>query len=62
MDKIKVIHDVVGHTLTLWLKDSSTEHVCEETTDEIVIMKDKAGMVLGIEILNYNPANCNWVL
>ncbi len=57
MDKIKVIHDAVGHTLTVCLKDSSTEYFCEETSDEIVVMKDKAGEVLGIEILHYNPAS-----
>lgn len=56
MDKIKVIHDATGHTLTVWLKDPATEYVCEETADEIVIMKDKAGQVIGVEILHYNPA------
>ena len=41
MEKIKVIHDAVGHTLTVWLGDSSQEYVCEETQDEVVMMKDK---------------------
>ncbi len=57
MDKIKLIHDAVGHTLTVWLKDSASEYICEETSDEIIIMKDKAGQVLGVEILHYNPAS-----
>jgi hypothetical protein len=35
MDKIKVIHDAVGHTLTGSLDDPATEHVCEETADEV---------------------------
>jgi len=53
MEKIKVIHDVKGRTLTLWLGDPEQETVCEETTDEVILMKDKNGKVIGIEILNY---------
>mgnify|MGYP001306786978 CR=1 FL=1 len=55
MDKIKVIHDTVGHTLTIWLDDSKREHICEETTDEVVLMKDKTGKVIGFELLHYRP-------
>lgn len=56
MDKIKVIHDAVGHTLTVWFEDPSREHVCEETADEVVLMKDAAGRVIGFELLHYRPA------
>ena len=56
MDKIKVIHDAVGHTLTVWLDDSAKEHICEETTDEVVLMKDVHGRVIGFELLHYRPA------
>ena len=55
MDKIKVIHDAIGHTLTVWLGDPNKEHVCEETTDEVVLMKDIAGRVIGFEMLHYRP-------
>ena len=55
MDKIKVIHDAVGHTLTVWLDDPRKEHVCEETADEVVLMKDIAGRVIGFEVLHYQP-------
>lgn len=55
MDKIKVVHDAVGHTLTVWLDDPQKEHVCEETTDEVVLMKDAAGRVIGFELLHYRP-------
>ena len=34
MDTIRVIHDVVGITLTLWWDDPRKEHLCAETTDE----------------------------
>lgn len=56
MDKIKVVHDTVGHTLTVWLDDPAKEHVCEETADEVVLMKDAAGRVIGFELLHYQPA------
>jgi hypothetical protein len=56
MDKIKVIHDAVGGTLTVWFDDPGTEHVCEETTDEVILMKDVNGRVIGFELLHYRPA------
>jgi len=56
MDKIKVIHDTVGQTLTVWFDDPTKESVCEETTDEVVLMKDGAGRVIGFELLHDVPA------
>jgi hypothetical protein len=56
MDKIKVIHDVVGHTLTVWFDDPKKEQICEETVDEVVLMKDAEGRVIGFELLHYHPA------
>jgi len=56
MDKIKVIHDAVGHTLTVWLDDPLKEHICEETTEEVVLMKDINGRVIGFELLHYRPS------
>ena len=52
MDKIKVIYDTVGHTLTVWLDDPAREHVCEETNDEVVVMKDVDNRVIGFEVLH----------
>lgn len=57
MDKVKVIHDAVGHTLTVWLDDPAKEVVCEETTDEVILMKDAQGRVIGFEVLHYRPAD-----
>ena len=57
MHKIKVVHDTVGHTLTVWLDEPSLEHVCEETNEEVILMKDKTGRVIGFEKLHYAPAN-----
>jgi len=56
MDAIKVIHDAAGHTLTIWLDDPGKEAICEETSDEVVLMKDDSGRVIGFEVLNYRPA------
>ena len=55
MDKIKVIHDTTAHTLTVWMGDPSLESVCEETSDEVVLMKDARGHVTGFELLHFNP-------
>lgn len=57
MEKIKIIHDVVGHTLTVWLTDPKREHISEETSEEIVLMKDSVGRVIGFELLNYEPSS-----
>jgi len=54
MDKIKVIHDTTAHTLTVWTGDPSKEAVCEETSDEVVLMKDAQGHVIGFELLHFN--------
>ena len=56
MEKLKVIHDVAGHTLTVWFGDPSKEHTCEETTEEVVLMKDVDGNLIGFELLHYRTA------
>jgi hypothetical protein len=55
MDKIKMIHDAVGRTLTVWFDEPARESICEETTDEVVLMKDAAGRVVGFELLHLPP-------
>ena len=59
MDQIKVVHDALGHTLTVWLDDPKLEHICEETADEVVLMKDVNGRVIGFELLHYRPAQAS---
>jgi hypothetical protein len=53
MDAIKLIYDPVGQTLTIWFDDPAKEDVCEETADEVVLMKDRGGRLIGLEILGY---------
>lgn len=55
MDKIRIVHDTQGRTLTVWFADTETEHLCAETTDEVVLMKDAEGRVIGFELLHYHP-------
>lgn len=53
MAELNVQHDPVGRTLTVWFDRPEQEHVCEETGEELVLMKDCAGRVIGFEKLNY---------
>lgn len=36
------------------LRDRHTEYVCEETGDEVILMKNQQGEVIGFEKLNYS--------
>jgi uncharacterized protein YuzE len=50
----------MGNTLTVWFGDRQTEYVCEETGDEVILMKNQQGEVIGFEKLNYDlAANTN---
>lgn len=53
MAQVKVYYDQGGNTLTVWFGNPQDEAVAEETGDEIVLMKDKAGQVIGFEKLNF---------
>jgi hypothetical protein len=54
MAEVSVIYDREGRTLTVWFSDRRREHVCEETGDEVVLMKDSTGRVIGFEKLNFS--------
>ncbi len=53
MAQVKVYYDQAGNTLTVWFGNPQDEFVAEETGDEVVLMKDKAGHVIGFEKLNF---------
>ena len=53
MAQVNVYHDATGRTLTVWFGPPQKEYVCEETGDEVVLMKDRKGHVIGFERLNY---------
>jgi hypothetical protein len=53
MDKVRVYFDSKGNSLSVWFDDPKKEHVCEETDDDVVLIKDRRGRVIGFERLNY---------
>ncbi len=53
MAEVKVFYDRVGNTLTVWFGDPEGEVEAEETGDEIILMKDRQGTVIGFEKLNF---------
>jgi uncharacterized protein YuzE len=56
MAQIKVYYDQKGNTLTVWFGNPEDEYTVEETGDEILLMKDADGKVIGFEKLNYTSA------
>ena len=54
MAQVKVFYDAAGNTLTVWFGNPQDEDVAEETGDEVVLMKDKTGKVIGFEKLNFS--------
>jgi uncharacterized protein YuzE len=57
MAEVKVFHDPKGQTLTVWFTDPTQEYVCEETGEEVVLMKDRTGRVIGFEKLSFSVAD-----
>jgi uncharacterized protein YuzE len=53
VDKVRVYYDRTGNTLSVWFDDPKKEHVCEEIADDMVLVKDAQGQVIGFERLNY---------
>jgi uncharacterized protein YuzE len=53
MAEVNVYYDPRGRTVTVWFGRPEAEHVCEETGDEVVLMKDRKGRVIGFERLNF---------
>ena len=45
MEKVKLFYDRDGNP--------RNEYICEETGDEVILMKNKSGNVIGFEKLNY---------
>ncbi len=53
MGKLRIYYDREGNTLSIWFGNPSKEHVCEEAADDMVLVKDRKGRVIGFERLNY---------
>ncbi len=56
MDKVRVYYDREGNTLSVWFDDPKKEYTCHESDDDIVLVKDRRGRVIGFERLNYLTA------
>ncbi len=54
MEQAKIFHDRTGNTLTVWFGNPQEEYVCEETGDEVILMKDRTGRFTGFERLNFS--------
>lgn len=57
MVQVKVFHDRIGNTLTVWFGNPLDEYEVEETGDEVILMKDKNDRVIGFEKLNFLPTS-----
>jgi uncharacterized protein YuzE len=53
MAEVKVFYDREGNTLTVWFGEPKEEYIAEETGDEVILMKDRNGRVIGFEKLNF---------
>jgi uncharacterized protein YuzE len=56
MCKFKICYDREGNTLSVWFDDPQQEHVCEESDDDMIVVKDRKGRVIGFERLNFLSA------
>jgi uncharacterized protein YuzE len=53
VDKVRVYYDRTGNTLTVWFDNPRKESICEEIGDDVILIKDNQGRVIGFERLNY---------
>lgn len=53
MEKVRVYYDSKGNTLNVWFDEPKKEYMSEETGEEIILVKDRKGKVIGFEKLNY---------
>ena len=59
--KIKLFFDPVGNTFSMvWRPGSGT--ICEETGNDVILMKDRKGEVIGFEKLNFVPVGTDMPL
>lgn len=62
MAKMKILLDPIGNTMNIWWGDSKDAFVSEEVDDPTrndVIVKDKTGKPLSLEIIGIFPKELN---
>jgi uncharacterized protein YuzE len=54
MEKLRVLYDREGETLTIWWGDPRAEVVCDNVgdNDDVILMMDADGRVIGVEKLH----------
>lgn len=52
-----MLFDVAGNTLNVWFDDPRKEHISVETAEDVILVKDQDGRVIGVEVLNYLSAD-----
>ena len=57
MTHVRVFFDPEGNTLTVWFGESQDEFTSEETGDEVILIKNRNGQVIGFEKLNFSVAS-----
>jgi uncharacterized protein YuzE len=60
METLKIYYDQQGKTLTIWFDDPSKEYLVDEVEEDVNLMKDQDGNVIGIERLNYHLEQLNF--
>ncbi len=61
MEKIRIAYDSFGNTLNVWFADPKKEHICEETGEEVILVKNRQGKVIGFEKLNFLPGKGHFI-
>jgi hypothetical protein len=56
VNKVRICYDRTGNTLTVWFDDPAKESFSEEIDDDVVLMKDRRGRIIGFERLNYQTS------
>ena len=56
MANIEIYYDSEGKTLSVWFDSPEKEHMAEETGEEVLLIKDTEGHVIGFERLNFELA------
>ncbi len=62
MAKVKIYIDPIGNTLNMWWgnpQDASTSDEVDEITRNDVLIKDKNGTPIGVEIIGLLPKDLN---
>ena len=53
MAAVRVLYDNIGGTLCVWWGNPQDEEVCSETDDDLILIKDKVGKVIGFEYIHF---------